>query len=188
MATDGNLVNKPADVVVVQRYYQLYGEPTVAVPGKMTRAKPDTRVVSAGSIQRTVQSLSSDIMFVMEQPFLISISETLNLAVASNLESEGKISVERGLQGQITLLGSRGFKVSMDKVDPQGSVDAVETSFPEILFDIQGAGDHLTKVDIKIRPRIKETARVILSLLPYTLPAILVKDLVTYCVNRINVR
>ena len=54
-------------------------------------------------------------------------------------------------------------------------------------MDISGAGDHLPKVDSKIR-RIKETYRSVKHGLVYTLPDFMVKDLVTYCVCRLNVR
>jgi hypothetical protein len=95
--------------------------------------------------------------------------------------------VGRALQDQINLLSSRGFKVIEVYTDPQRSVSAVEDSFPEIKFDASGAGDHVTKVDIKIR-RLKETSRSVVHGLPFKVPRLLVKDLVTYVVNRINVR
>jgi hypothetical protein len=53
--------------------------------------------------------------------------------------------------------------------------------------DITGAGDHLDKVDAKIR-RIKETVRSVTAGLPWKVPDDRVKDLVTYCVSRINTR
>jgi len=71
--------------------------------------------------------------------------------------------------------------------DPQSSIGKVETSFPGIHFDLQGAGDHLGKIDIKVR-RVKEICRSVLASLPYNLPEALVRDLVQYAVNRINVR
>jgi len=95
--------------------------------------------------------------------------------------------VGRALQDQLVLLGSRGFKLSMIRVDPQKSVAAVQSSFPDIAFDTQGVGDHLAKADTKIR-RVKEICRSVLASWPYQLPSVLVKDLVTYAVNRINVR
>jgi hypothetical protein len=72
-------------------------------------------------------------------------------------------------------------------VDPQKSLPALEGNFPGVEINGTGAGDHLAKVDAKIR-RIKETARSILVGLSYTLPPNRVKDLVTYVVNRLNTR
>ena len=64
---------------------------------------------------------------------------------------------------------------------------ALKEKFPDILIYISGAGDHLPKVDIKIR-RIKETYRSFKTGPVYTLPKFMVKHLVTYCVCRISVR
>jgi hypothetical protein len=88
---------------------------------------------------------------------------------------------------QINLLRSRGFDTNLVIVDPQKSLMALEGSFPGVEINGTGAGDHLAKVDAKIR-RIKETARSILVGLPYTLPQNRAKDLVTYVVNRLNTR
>jgi len=54
-------------------------------------------------------------------------------------------------------------------------------------LDISGAGDHLDKVDSKVR-RIKEPMRSVIAGLPYSLSRDRVKDLVTYAVSRTNVK
>ena len=54
-------------------------------------------------------------------------------------------------------------------------------------IDITGAGDHLEKVDAKIR-RLKETIRSVSAGLPRKLPSSRVKDLVTYATIRTNAR
>lgn len=36
LVVDGYIINMPADAADVRRYYQMYGEPTPAVRGKMT--------------------------------------------------------------------------------------------------------------------------------------------------------
>jgi hypothetical protein len=72
-------------------------------------------------------------------------------------------------------------------MDPQTAFRALVGQFPGVEIDITGAGDHLDKVDAKIR-RIKETIRSVSADLPWQLPDSRVKDLVTYCVSRINTR
>lgn len=62
LVSDGNIINIPADDVDVKRYYQKFGEPPAAVIGEITRMIPDTRVLHAGDIQKTIQVLPSDIM------------------------------------------------------------------------------------------------------------------------------
>ena len=50
-----------------------------------------------------------------------------------------------------------------------------------------GAGDHLPKLDIRIR-RLKEMARSVLSALDYKLPISFVNQLVPFCVSHLNVQ
>ena len=52
---------------------------------------------------------------------------------------------------------------------------ALAGKFPGVLIDISGAGNHLPKVDSKIR-RIKETYRIVKHGLVYKLPNFMVKD------------
>ena len=72
-------------------------------------------------------------------------------------------------------------------VDPQRSLVALQGKFPGITIDVSGAGDHLPKVDAKIR-RVKELYRSVKAGLPYELPKARARDLMTYSVSRINVR
>jgi hypothetical protein len=71
--------------------------------------------------------------------------------------------------------------------DPQSAFRSMTNMFPGVIIDISGAGDHVWKVDAKIR-RIKELYRSVKSGLTWQLPNIMVKDLVAYCVSRLNIR
>ena len=72
-------------------------------------------------------------------------------------------------------------------VDPQRALAALEGKFLGTVIDVSGAGDHLHKVDAKMR-RIKEMYRCVKSDLPYDLPKKRVRDLMTYVVSRVNIR
>ena len=50
-----------------------------------------------------------------------------------------------------------------------------------------GAGDHIPKLDTRVR-RLKELVRSVVAGLHFKVPANLVQDLVSYAVNRINTR
>ena len=52
-------------------------------------------------------------------------------------------------------------------------------------MDISGAGDHLDKVDIRIR-QLKELMQSVIAGLPWKLPNDNIKDLVAYAVSRLN--
>ena len=64
---------------------------------------------------------------------------------------------------------------------------SLQHAFLGIEIDVSGTGDHLDKVDSKIR-RVKELMRSVIAGLPYKLPQERVKDLVTYAVSRINIK
>ena len=70
--------------------------------------------------------------------------------------------------------------------DPRSGFHSLTTAFPETLIDISGAGDYVAKVDAKIR-RIKELYRSVKNDLPWKLPNVLLKDLVTYAVAPLNI-
>jgi hypothetical protein len=87
----------------------------------------------------------------------------------------------------LNLLCSRGFIPTVVHTDPQSAFRALVGQFPEVVIDIGGAGDYVSKVDAKIR-RIKELYRSVKAGLKWKLPPTLVKDLVAYAVSRINIR
>ena len=71
--------------------------------------------------------------------------------------------------------------------DPESSLVALKDKFPGIIYDILGAGDYLPKLDVKMR-RVKETCRCIKSDVGWTIPNLLIDDLVRYSVSRVNTR
>jgi hypothetical protein len=84
-------------------------------------------------------------------------------------------------------LRSRGFEAKKVMVDPHKSFQALQGSFPGVEIDPTRAGDHLDKIDTKIR-RLKELMRSVISGIPYRLAKERIKDLVTYSVCRMNLR
>ena len=58
---------------------------------------------------------------------------------------------------------------------------------PGVNIDPVGAGDHLNKVDARIR-RLKEIMRCVIAAFPYKLPLKRRNDLVTYATRRKNAR
>jgi hypothetical protein len=190
LARDGNIVGMPESPNDIQRYFDVYGRQVEAVRGKTT--KEHVKQIDHGDRQakqqRTMQVLSSDIMHVATEKFLISVSSPLELIIVSHLEgSLTKNICGKAMQAQFELLRSRSFEPERVHADPQRALAALQGSYPGTEIDISGAGDHLDKVDAKIR-RIKETIRSILAGLPYALAKNLIKDLVTYVISRMNTR
>ena len=188
LVNDGNVLNIPHTGEHIRNYFDTYGAMVESVRGKTT--KQHVKVTESNAKigkQRTMQTLTSDVMFADEEMFLISIASPLELTVCSHVSSTNKTQLGKAIQTQINLLRSRGFEVAKIFVDPQPALKAIQFSFPGIEIDVSGAGDHLDKVDAKIR-RIKEMMRSVLAGLPFTLPKLRIKDLATYVVSRINTR
>jgi hypothetical protein len=134
-----------------------------------------------------VQALWSDVMYIDKNRFFISVADPLQLVIVTNLKDETVNSLGESLQGQLEILRERDFEPVMVYVDPASALMSLRGQFPGVLVDESGAGDHVPKVDIRIR-RVKEMYRTVKSGLPWRLPITWVKDLVTYCVSRMNLR
>jgi len=150
---------------------------------KVGRQKID---VSRKCVQKS-QSLYTDVMHIDTKKFLVSATEPLNLTLQSEVENEGKLALGMALQGQLAVLRSKGYVPEIVYTDPQSSFRSMTQDFPGVEIDVGGKGDYVSKVDAKIR-RIKDLNRKVKLGLPWTLPVVLVKDLVAYAVSRINIR
>ena len=91
------------------------------------------------------------------------------------------------MQQHIDLVRMFRFEVRIIFVDPFKSLVGLRGSIPGVEVQPTGAGDHLPKLDIRIR-RLKEMARSVLSALDYKLPISFVNQLVTFCVSRLNIQ
>ena len=188
MVNDGNITGVPITSKDIHRAFDIYGRSAAAVRGKTTRKKIGRgEVDDALKEQRTEQVLYTDVMKVREQAYLVSLVEPLQLVITSNIDREKTENFGQAIQAQLNLLRSRGFNPVRIHMDPQPALSALVGQFPGVEIDISGAGDHLDKVDAKIR-RMKETIRSVSAGLPWKLPSSRVKDLVTYATIRMNAR
>ncbi len=105
----------------------------------------------------------------------------------SHIESESRTSLGMALQGQLGTFRTRGFVPRIVYSDPHSTFRAMTEDFPGVEIDPGGKGDYVPQVDAKIR-RKKDTYRKVQKRLPWTLPHILVGDLVGCAVSRLNSR
>ena len=124
----------------VRRAYEIFGTPPEYVRGKMTKRK-----VSKGAVERELimeektQTLSSDVMHIDGNKFLITTSDPLQLTQQCYLASELANQLGLGLQGHIDNLRSRGFNPTIVYTDPGSRFQALTTAFPCTLIDVSGA-------------------------------------------------
>ena len=118
---------------------------------------------------------------------MLTLLVPLELTVSCQLTSTKEEALGVSIQSQIDLLRSWQFNVKQVICDPQSGLVALRHKFPGITFDVAGAGDHLPKIDIKIR-RVKEIYRCVQAGLSWKIPQCLKGDLVKFSVSRINAR
>ena len=166
----------------------IYGTPSAAIKGKATNIKistqqPDHLIKS----QTTNQHLYVDVMLVRQKPFLIGLSDPLNMIMSHALQNQTADALGKSLSSMISLLASQGFQVTRIVCDAHASFKALVGTIPGVMIDVGGAGDCVPKVDIRIR-RIEEVMRSVNNSLPWKLPLLLIDTLVAYAVTRINSR
>jgi hypothetical protein len=172
----------------VRRAYELYGPPVGFVRGKTTRRQARFAVLDDDLIlDQKKQVLSADVIHLDSYKYLVSVSEPLQLTLQTPVAHESQMVQGMALQSQLEVYRSRGFQAVRVYVDPQSTFQSLTTKYPGIVIDPSGAGDHVLKVDAKIR-RLKEVYRGVKEDLPRKLPLVLAKDLVASCVARQNVQ
>ncbi len=184
----GNIINLPFTVADVKRHYDIYGAPVGAVRGKKRNQKVSYVEIDPNyKSQRTEQIMYCDIFTAASQKFLISLFEPLMVCMTTKIEKESSDMLGLAIQAHINSARERGFSPVRIHLDPQSGFKALKGQFPGVEVDVCGAGDHLPKVDVRIR-MVKEIARSVLSKLPWTLPPEWVDDLITFSVNRLNLK
>ncbi len=187
LVSDGNVINMPVlrreDVL---RAYEIFGPPAEYVRGKLTKTKvnrvPVDLLLKADDKN---QVLWSDVMHIDGNKFFISVADPLQLLTVSHLKDETANSLGEALQGQLEMLRERDISPVLVYVDLASALISLRGQFPGVVVDPSGAGDHVPKVDIRIR-WVKEMYHTVKSGLPWCLPNTRVKDLVMYCVSRMN--
>jgi hypothetical protein len=126
-------------------------------------------------------------MHIDQNSFFVSVAEPLQLVMLNSIKSEDAESLGEALQDQLNLLCEHRFQPQLVYVDPASGLMSLHTQFPGVLIDLCGAGDFVSKIDVRIC-RLKEMYRAVKAGLPWTLPKSRVKDLMAYCVSRMNLR
>jgi hypothetical protein len=185
---DGNVRNVPYSIEDVRRFFNIYGTQNPALRGKTTRrhAKGTTMEDTKAKLQLTNQVMVANIMHVAGEMFLVSVSSPLEIILVKHIASLSAASLGAGVQSHINTLRSRGFEPIRVMIDPHKSLVALQEASLGVEIDPSGAGDHLDKIDTKIRC-LKELMRSVIADLPYKLPKDRMKDLVTYAVSRMNI-
>jgi hypothetical protein len=130
----------------IRRAYEIYGSPPEFVRGKMTKKKVSWTIVDENlMLDEKKQVLYSDVMHIDSNKFLITVCEPLQLTIQNRIEREMQNELGMALQSQLNLLRSRGFVPTVVHMDLQSAFHAFVGQFPEVVIDIGGAGDYVSK-------------------------------------------
>ena len=191
MINQGIIINCPVTVQDIQRSIQVYGEDIASLKGKITDTAPtivNTNTLFNNTLIPTNQSMHCDIMFIDEDPYLVSVATPLDLVMVSHLNgSRSTQSLQSALDKQIAVFMARGYQIKAVLSDGEKGISKLVPylNSRNIVTNIAAAGQHVPLVERKIR-QIKERVRSILTTLPYNINHTLMKYLIYFVVSRIN--
>jgi hypothetical protein len=185
---DSNVLDMPSltrgDII---RVYDIFGQPPQYVRGKLTKKKVNRVTFDVALRSNGAQTLWCNVMHIDQNSFFVTVSEPMQLVLLNHIKSEDADALGEALQDQLNTLREGNFTPETVYVDPASGLMSLRTQFPGVVVDPCGAGDFVSEIDIRIR-RLKEMYRAVKAGLPWTLPKSRVKDLMMYCVSRINLR
>jgi hypothetical protein len=125
---DGNVTNIPYSVNEVNRFYDVYGPRVAGIRGRTTHKHAvHTITRDLGSkMERTLQEVVTDVMYVASEKFLVSVSSPLELTMVCHVKDLSKESLGKGIQSHISTLRSRGFEPTKFYVDPYKSLTSLK--------------------------------------------------------------
>ena len=178
-----NLGITPSDI---RRAREIYGPSVPLLKGVSTHTRAKAEVPFKVEYNATKQqSLHVDIMFIAQEPFLISVGKPINLTMTQHLANKSATNVFNALQNMLECYQKHDFVVNKIAYDSESVLQAAIRNVPGIQASPVGPGQHEVIAESKIR-RIKERMRAILHSLPYELPIKLLKWLVQFVVMRKN--
>lgn len=188
MLRRGVINNAPVTAQDVQRASRIYGPEIASLKGKTKSSKPTAvKPVPLPKYVFSELTMLCDIMFVEGDPYLVSVTHPLGLLMVSPMADRNVSTVRKFLNDQIRQYLAREFNIIMIWTDREGAVISLRSELlaAGIKVEAATANKHVPGVEVRIRV-IKERLRAILNTLPFLLPRSLLKHLVKYVVNRIN--
>jgi hypothetical protein len=184
----GRIINCSVTAHDVERATLIYGPSHAELKGKQKQLKPlRVRVEPVPRLIQSRQVLHVDIMFIENDPYLVSVSTPLGQLMVSDLNSRTKAALKDGLFKHVSKYKARSFSIASLLTDREGGIMALNDEIEGwgIVINPAAAGEHVPVIENKIR-QLKERVRAVLWSLPYALPYSLLKYAVFYCVVRMN--
>ena len=155
------------------------------------KTKKKKSTIAAGLVGPRVvqveQSLHVDIMFLRELILLIGVFMPLGLVMVCLLPNRAVIAVGTGLLSFLTAARSRWFDTITIRTDGEGAIAKMIPALANrgIVVDPAGPGQHVPVVERMIET-VKERVRAHVTSLPFILTKLLLTYCVLFCVSRLN--
>lgn len=175
----------------LQRADIIYGKSMMGIKGHtVKRASMQAQVELVPRSVRQEQTLSVDIMFIKQIPFLVGLFSPLDLLMVKHLSSRATANVASGLHDFMAAAESRSFTVPLLKSDNEGAVAAHAQALArehQMEVTLAGPGQHVPEIERAIRT-IKERVRGHEEVLPWTMTRLLLVHCVSFCVSGLNMQ
>lgn len=163
MIRENRLKNCPVNVEDAIRAINIYGQDIAALRGKTVRRQPvhvyapNISPVPPGILQHHKKvHLCTDICFINNSPFLVSISRALKLRTVDPVQDVSDKSVIPSLKKVLQIYSSRGFMVEYIHAD--NGFRGMQEEFLPTRLNLTAAGEHVPEIGISIRT-LKERTR-----------------------------
>ena len=184
-STGKNLDVTPQDVA---RAHRIYGLNPHVLRGKTKT--PRSTPIKIEHIPRSLQAeqvLHVDLFFIDKLTFVLAVADPLSLTGITHIPSKSIPAVRKALLDTLRQLRKAGFTVGAILTDREGAVLALREELEDrgIRVNATGAGQHVPVAENKIR-QVEERGRCVLSSLPFKLPRPLIRWLIAFCTQRLN--
>ena len=186
MISTGGIINLPVTNIDSRHADEIWC-PSIAILKGKSKAKAAAvyrDIVVDKSIVQS-QSMYSDLFFVEQEAFLISVTEPLSTVQVTHLKGKTATILWNAFQCQINALKAEGFEVKDLFIDQEGAVAKIREKFQEAGIRVHS---YVTKVAIVERKisTLKGRIRSVIMSLPFPLCKKLLVMCVLYCALRLN--
>ena len=184
-STGKNLDITPQDVA---RAHRIYGPNPHVLRGKTkTPRSPPIKIEHIPRSLQAEQVLHVDLFFIDKMTFFLAVADPLGLALVTHIPSKSIPAVRKALLDTLRQLRKAGFTVGAILTDREGAVLALREELEDrgIRVNATGAGQHVPVSENKTR-QVEERGRCVLSSLPFKLPRPLIRWLIAFCTQRLN--
>ena len=186
------IMNCPITIEYEMRAEKINGPSLQALKGKTIRTKPSPVVTDYVAVPHAIFeenknfTLSVDVMFVNQIPFLTSISRHLKFTTAETLQNRTTSQLVQCVTNVKALYTKRGFNVTAAFME--GEFVPMRTALLKmgVLLNTASALEHVLEIERKQKV-IKERARACRHSLPFKMiPKIMIIEMIYNCVLWIN--